>query len=65
MQTQYLTAQQVRVRFGGISDMTLWRWLRDDRLAFPKPIVINGRRFFSCEQVENFERSRATAPPGA
>ena len=33
-QTVYLKATQVRERYGGISDMTLWRWLRDKEWAF-------------------------------
>ena len=33
----YLPASQVRTRYG-VSDMSLWRWLRDDALGFPHPI---------------------------
>jgi predicted DNA-binding transcriptional regulator AlpA len=51
----YLTATQVRQRFGGISDMTLWRWMHDERVDFPAPVVINRRRYFRLPEVEAFE----------
>lgn len=41
-----LTAAAVRDTLGGISDMTLWRWLNDPRLDFPKPIHIARRRYW-------------------
>lgn len=56
----YLSAKQVRERYGGISDMSLWRWLRDGELNFPQPIRINGRRFWRLSALEAFERERAT-----
>jgi len=40
------TALQVRAAFGGVSDMTLWRWLADPELGFPKPIVVRRRRYW-------------------
>ena len=33
----YLPAAQVRARYG-VSDMSLWRWLKNEDLAFPHPI---------------------------
>lgn len=54
-----LTANQVRNRFGGISDMTLWRWLQDEALAFPRPIVINRRRFFLEAELDAWEAARS------
>jgi hypothetical protein len=57
----YLTANAVRQRFGGISDMTLWRWLHDEKIAFPQPKVINRRRYFRVEDVEAFENRDAGA----
>jgi predicted DNA-binding transcriptional regulator AlpA len=54
-----MTAAQVRAEFGGISDMTLWRWLKDEELDFPQPIVINGRRYFYEQKVREFKRARA------
>ena len=42
-----LTAAAVKARCGGISDMTLWRWTRDEELGFPKPIKIQRIRYWS------------------
>ncbi len=50
----YLTALDVRRRFK-ISDMTLWRWLKDERLDFPKPLLIRRRRYFDTAAIEKFE----------
>ena len=58
---QYLPRKAVRERYG-ISAMTLWRWERDVRLRFPKPIQINGRLYQSLNALEEWERSRAAAP---
>jgi predicted DNA-binding transcriptional regulator AlpA len=55
---QYLPRKAVRERYG-ISAMTLWRWERDVRLRFPKPIVINGRLYQSLSALEEWERCRA------
>lgn len=57
-----LSAKQLRQRYGNISDMTLWRWLRDPGLGFPQPIYINGRRFFdeaAQDDFDNRQRHRA------
>jgi len=53
-----MTATEVRHYFGDISDMTLFRWLRDERLAFPKPIVVNRRRLFSEAAIHDFAARR-------
>ena len=55
----YRSAPQVRARYSGISDMTLWRWLHDEELGFPQPIRINGRRFWTEEALTAWERSHA------
>lgn len=40
---------------------TLDRWLAREELGFPKPIVINGRRYWHENKLIEWERSRATA----
>lgn len=57
-QTTYLPARAVRARYG-VSDMSLWRWLRDEALGFPQPIRVNGRRFWQIAQLEAWEASRS------
>lgn len=31
---------------GGVSHMTIWRWLNDPALNFPRPIYIGRRRYW-------------------
>ena len=38
--------------------MTLWRWLRDEDLGFPQPIVINGRRYWDEERQDQWDAKR-------
>jgi hypothetical protein len=51
---RFLTAKQVRARYGNVSDMWLWRRLNDSS-GFPKPIVINKRRFWGLSKLLNWE----------
>ena len=45
-----------------VSDMTLWRRMKDRELNFPKPIKISGRNFFRLSEIEDFERRMAARP---
>jgi predicted DNA-binding transcriptional regulator AlpA len=54
-----LSAPQVRKRYGGISDMCLWRWLRDQKLGFPQPLIIRKRRYWRTKKLEAWERAQA------
>lgn len=51
MEKKLITAAGTRTICGGVSDMTLWRWLNDPTLNFPKPIYIARRRFFREAEV--------------
>ena len=55
----WIPARQVRARYGGISDMTLWRWLHDDDMGFPKPRYINRRRYWREGDLDGFDRAQA------
>lgn len=46
MERKLIPAKTVRELCGGISDMSLWRWLNDEDLNFPRPIYIQNRRFW-------------------
>lgn len=61
----HMTGPQMLMRFGGISEMTLWRWLRDPTLNFPKPLVINRRRYWRVVDIEKWERDQATGKAAA
>lgn len=55
----YLTGPQVRARFGNVSAMTLWRWAKDEKLAFPVPMRLNRRKLFDLAEIEKWERDTA------
>lgn len=40
---------------------TLDRWIDNEKLEFPRPIVINRRRYFREDELEEWERRRAQA----
>lgn len=54
----YLPAAAVRTRYG-IAKMTIWRWLQNDALGFPKPMRINNRLFWKLADLEMWEASRS------
>lgn len=35
----------------GVTDMTIWRWLRNDKMKFPKPIYIGNRRYWRLADI--------------
>lgn len=48
-----IAAVDVRAMFGDVAEMTLWRWLKDANLNFPKPIYVQRRRFWrEAELIE-------------
>ena len=56
-----LAAPERRLILYGISDMTLWRWLQDVNLKFPKPIVIEGRRYWHWSNLDAWDAAQATS----
>ena len=46
-----LPANTVRERLGGITDMTLWRWLECEDLNFPRPYYIKRNRYWSEDEL--------------
>ncbi|PIO96592.1 AlpA family phage regulatory protein [Pleomorphomonas carboxyditropha] len=60
MQTEgeLISAQDVCRRYG-IVDMTLYRWLKDANMDFPRPVVLRRRRYFYASEVQAWERARA------
>jgi predicted DNA-binding transcriptional regulator AlpA len=58
-----LNSVQVRQLVGGVSDMAIWRWQRDERVRFPAPdVVINGRRYWYRATIRRWQAERATTP---
>jgi predicted DNA-binding transcriptional regulator AlpA len=57
--TRYLGTRQVRARYGGKCQRTIDRWIDNQELGFPKPTMINGRRFWDEADLVAWERERA------
>lgn len=56
-----LTAQQVCARLGGISTMTLWRWLSSDAVRFPQPTMrLNKRRYWQAGSIRRWLAERSS-----
>ena len=51
--------KQVCQRYNGIVPRTVDRWVKDPELNFPKPKMINGRRYWRLTELEQWERARA------
>jgi predicted DNA-binding transcriptional regulator AlpA len=54
----FLPAAQVKHRYG-VTDMSLWRWLKDESLGFPQPMRIKGRRVWRLADLRAWEDARA------
>jgi predicted DNA-binding transcriptional regulator AlpA len=57
-QKRYLPGPKVDERYG-ITSMTRWRWMHNEALGFPKPLIVNRRQLFDLDQLEAWERKRA------
>ena len=56
-----LTAQQVCARLGGISSMTLWRWLNSEVVRFPQPTLrVNKRRYWRAGSIRRWLAERGS-----
>ena len=63
MDCKLIPSSTVREICGGISDMSLWRWLNDPAMGFPRPLVISRRRYWRETEIATWiaERERAAA----
>lgn len=53
---RFLTGPAVCQRYN-VSDMSIWRWLRDPTVNFPKPaLIVRGRRYWAESDLVNWER---------
>lgn len=53
----WLSAKSTWTRYNTTS-MSLWRWLKDPALGFPRPIFIGRFRYFKLSELEAFDRER-------
>ena len=54
-----LNSAQVKARCGNVTNMCIWRWMRDDRVQFPKPIQINKRNYWRLGDVRAWRERHA------
>jgi predicted DNA-binding transcriptional regulator AlpA len=56
---RYINREQLRVLIPA-SDMTLWRWERDPKIAFPAPVKLgaDGRNYWWLPNVRAWMRQR-------
>jgi hypothetical protein len=60
----WLNANQVRARVGNVSNMCLWRWMRDERVRFPQPdLVLNNRRYWKAGTIRCWQSLRLIRHP--
>jgi hypothetical protein len=59
-----IPAREVWRRYS-ITSRTLSRWLERSELHFPKPLIVNGRRYWWLGEIEAWERLRASDPKAA
>jgi len=60
-QVELRTARKVRSQLGDISDVSLWRWIRNPDLNFPKPTRISGRLYFRSDEIDAWIEAQAAA----
>ena len=60
MEHKLISAAAVRDLCGGISDMTLWRWIHDPELEVPKPVYIGRRRYWREADIIAWLEARET-----
>ena len=56
-----INASQVCDLCGGVSHMSLYRWLNDESMNFPKPIYIARRRYWREADVIAWLEAREVA----
>ena len=56
---RYINREQLRLLIPA-SDMTLWRWQRDPKIAFPAPVKLgaDGRNYWWLPKVRAWMRQR-------
>jgi hypothetical protein len=58
----WITSKQLRARYGNLSEMWLWRKLRDDA-DFPQPRYNGHLKLFSVAALDAYDKKMATESP--
>jgi predicted DNA-binding transcriptional regulator AlpA len=56
----FLTGPQVQARYHK-SHVSIWRWVNDTSLGFPKPIKINRLNYWKLSDLEAWEEAQGDA----
>jgi predicted DNA-binding transcriptional regulator AlpA len=51
---KYITQPQLKRRYGDISDMTVWRWIKAGRI--PEPALFGNRNYFDSDELDEADR---------
>ena len=49
-----VTSREVRRMFGGVVEMTLWRWMRSENFQFPQPISISNKNYWQLGDLRRY-----------
>lgn len=49
-----VAVNDVCARLGGVSKMTIWRYLNDEGMGFPKPLYIKTRRYWKEDELSSW-----------
>ncbi len=60
---QRLTGPQVRARYGGVSDMWIWRRENLDP-EWPKPILIGRRKYYDEDELDAYDEAHRAGADG-
>jgi predicted DNA-binding transcriptional regulator AlpA len=64
-EAKLLPKRSVKARYGGVSDMTIHRWI-NGKSGFPHPVLINRRCYWRSADLDAFDASlkhgKAAAP---
>lgn len=58
----YITAADLRARFGGRSETWLWRLVNDNRANFPQPVIVRRYRYWRLSEIEAWEEANRAKP---
>jgi predicted DNA-binding transcriptional regulator AlpA len=54
----FFPARRVWERYG-VTSMTLWRWIRDPEMNFPRPVYLGRFRYWRIAELEAWEAEQA------
>jgi predicted DNA-binding transcriptional regulator AlpA len=60
----WLNSQQARSHVGGVTNMCLWRWMRDPRVVFPLPVKMNSRNYWRLGDIRKWQAERTARSAG-